>query len=329
MEFSQKIKHSNLRKLLLVIIAGVFLLYSIFYILYSAPRAHAAGISISPLTFEINVNPGDVVTNSLRVHNPTDGSVQINIDVENFAPRGEEGKVTVSEDFGESYSLRDWLILNPSSFTIGPGSTQVIDFTIQVPRNAEPGGHYGSILASVGGGAGAGQLGIAQKIGSLLLVNVAGPVEEKMWVKSMTPVIETAKDTYQDTDFVEYGPIIMRTRFENLGTVHLKPRGYVLLKDMFGREVAREEIPQVNVLPNSIRRVDMEMGQKWMFGKYTADLTAIYGSKNEPLTFSTSFWVIPWTAVTFVGIGLLILLWILIKARKRLKLAFKILFRGG
>ena len=121
----------------------------------------------------------------------------------------------------------------------------------------------------------------------------------------------------------------MLARFENQGTVHLQPGGHVVLFNMLGREVDRESIQQENVLPNSIRRTTLELGQKAMFGKYTATLTGIYGSTNDPLSYSASFWVIPWKMVSGVGFALLVLLFFLIKARKRLKVALRILLRGN
>ena len=51
---------------------GVFL----FGICMPAFVVHGqAGISVTPLTFELTGNPGDVLTNAIRVTNPTGGSV--------------------------------------------------------------------------------------------------------------------------------------------------------------------------------------------------------------------------------------------------------------
>ncbi|MDZ4231871.1 MAG: hypothetical protein U1C72_01310, partial [Candidatus Pacearchaeota archaeon] len=174
------------------------------------------------------------------------------------------------------------------------------------------------ILASSGAAEpGSGGAAIAQKIGSLLLLQVAGAVQEEMSIRSFTAPA-----------FSEYGPITMTGRFENTGTVHLKPRGFVLVKDVLGRETARLELPQLNVLPNSIRQVDTELPDKRLFGKYSATLTAIYGSTNEPLAYTTTFWVVPWKVLGATLIGLLILAFLLYLARRRLSLALSVLVTG-
>ena len=294
-------------------------------------RAQSGGVSVSPVKFEISANPGETQTSFFKVTNNGDSERVIRIAVEDFAPVGESGQVRLVEDAPSTYALSQWVTFDPIEFPLGAKETKQIEFRINVPFDAEPGGHYASILATVGGGAVEGGAAIAQKVGSLLLLHVAGDVEEEMFVKSMQSVIENPekKDEYLPQNFFEYGPVTVLSRFENMGTVHLKPRGFVTLTNMMGREVDKVEIEQLNVLPNSVRRIPAELGEKWMFGKYTATMTAIYGSTNEPLSYSTSFWVFPWKVGGAVGFGVLIFLLFMFKARKRIRLAFKVLFKGN
>jgi len=277
-------------------------------------------VSISPLTFELIANPGETVTNVLKVTNTDSSPVGIVIDIEDFRAIGEEGQVTL-EDPSEnlSFSLARWVTASPSVFTLEPGEVQNVQFTIDVPLDAEPGGHYGSVLATISGKApSVGGVSIAQKIGSLLLLNVSGDVQENLRVAE-----------FSAPSFSEFGPITLVSRFENMGTVHVKPRGFVLIKNFFGREIDQLELPQKNVLPNSIRKVEVPWGNRYMFGKYEATLTAIYGSTNSPISAVTTFWIIPWKIAGIVLLGIIIFLAILIKGRKRFALALKILLRGA
>ena len=173
------------------------------------------------------------------------------------------------------------------------------------------------MLASFTDGNGASGVGVASKVGSLLLWQVAGATKESLSVASM-----------EAPEFSEYGPVTIGTRFKNSGTVHLKPKGFVLVQNLFGRETAKLQLDQKNVLPNSIRRIESKLDKKLLFGKYTATLTAIYGATNEPLSHSVSFWVIPWKISLAVLVGALIVLTILYRARRRILLALRILFKG-
>lgn len=279
----------------------------------------AEAVSLSPLTFELSANPGEAVSNVIKVTNPDPNPVNIVIEIEDFAAIGEEGQVTLQpgED-NSTYSLAQWVTVTPNAFTIPASDSRSVQFTINIPIDAEPGGHYSSVLASVSAGPAEGAVSIAQKIGSLLLLNVSGDVKEKLNIEEL--FVEP---------FSEYGPVDIVSRFENTGTIHLKPRGFILIKNIFGQEIEKIDLPQKNVLPRSIRRVEIPWGERLMFGKYEATLTAIYGSTNEPLSAVTTFWVIPWKIAGAVLVGIILLLIILIRGRKRFRLAFSVLFRGA
>ncbi len=279
----------------------------------------AGAVSLSPLTFELIANPGETVSNIIRVTNTEDYSIGVNIDVEDFVAVGEEGQVALENPPENlTYSLAKWVTVSPKTFTIGANETVPVEFRISVPLDGEPGGHYSSVLATVSANAPeGGGVGVTQKVGSLLLLNVAGDVEERLHIAE-----------FSAPEFSEYGPVTILSRFENTGTVHVKPRGFILVKNMFGREVKKLDLPQKNVLPSSIRRVEVPWGNRLMFGRYEATLTAIYGSSNAPISAVTTFWVIPWKIVGGIVLGLLILLILLFKSRKRIRLALRILFKG-
>lgn len=324
-------KNTNIFNLKIAHVLGVgFLLFAVALLLLPAKaNAQSTGISISPVKFEISSNPGEEHTSIVKIFNRGDSAQTIRLVIEDFAPVGETGNVRLLDDAPSTYALSQWVTVNPIEFIVEPNQTQSVEFKINVPMDAEPGGHYASVVATAGGSGGSGA-SIAQKVGSLLLLHVAGDVEEEMFVKSMQSVVEDPnnQNEYLPAGYFEYGPVTVMTRFENMGTVHLKPRGFVALTNMMGQEVDRVEIEQLNVLPNSIRRIPVELGEKWMFGKYTATMTAIYGSTNEPLSYSTTFWVFPWKVGGLVGLGVLLVLLFLFKARKRIKVAFRVLFRG-
>lgn len=304
------------RTLFPVIGGAVFFAMIIFY--PAASFGQGIGISISPLTFEITANPGDKVSNVLKVLNNSDSALGIQMNAEDFTAVGETGEVVVKGELNDSYSLAKWITVEPEQFTLDPHSQQLVNFTIEVPANGEPGGHYGSILATIGGTTATGTgAAISQKVGSLLLLQVAGPVNELLFVKGL-----------EAPSFSEYGPVTIDARFENRGSVHLKPRGFIQVTDIFGKQVANLSLSQKNILPGSVRKIDTVWDRKILFGRYTATLTAIYGSTNEPLIANVSFWVIPWKITLGIFFGALLILSILIKSRRRLSLAAKVLFRG-
>lgn len=307
-------KEINSLILIIAIAGGLFFVYGSF------AQEGRVGINISPLTFELTANPGDVLVNTLKVFNPTDSTIAIKMEGEDFAPTGEMGQVVIEPAETETYSLKKWITSQPTTFTLGPRERKFVEFTINVPIDAEPGGHYGSVLASTVGVVGEGITGtaVAQKVGSLVLLTVSGEVTESLTIEEFTA-----------PSFVEHGPVPFVIRFENTGTIHVRPKGFVTITDWRGEKVADVEFPQKNVIPEAIRRIDASWDKKWLFGRYTATLVGIYGTENLPLSPEVVvFWAFPWKIALAIFLILMIVITYFVKTRRRWRMALRILFRG-
>lgn len=202
--------------------------------------------------------------------------------------------------------------------TIAPKNSRTFSFKIRVPANAEPGGHFGSIVFKTTLADASDQTGavVQQEIGSLILVKIAGDIREAAEIASF----ETDKNIYnnQSVEFV--------TRIKNNGNVHVKPQGKITISNLFGRELAVVPLEERNVLPDAVRRLSNSwQTPAFAFGRYRADLTAVYGGSNEILNATTTFWVIPYRS-TGIALGVITLLGAITYIyRDRLKKALKIL----
>lgn len=280
-------------------------------------QVEGRGIGITPLTFELTANPGDVLINQLKVYNPSSGIVGVGMEIEDFAVMGEAGHVRVEPAETETYSIARWVTFEPESFVLQPGEHRFVNFTISLPEGAEPGGHYGAILAGTTGVVGEEFIGaaVAGRVGALVLLTVSGEAIEDLTVKD-----------FSCPNYSEYGPIAFSIRFENKGTVHVRPRGFVTITNWLDKKVADVEFPQNNVLPDSIRKIETSWEKKWLWvGKYTATLNGSYGTANTPFVPAViTFWTFPWKA----GVGILLIIILLILGRRRWIAAFRILIKG-
>lgn len=302
------------------LIAGVFLGVSGLILFSGETFAAGVGVAISPLTFELTANPGDVLANKMKIYNPTDSVVSIRMEIEDFTVTGETGEVLIEPAETETYSLARWVKAEPEEFTLEPREQKLIDFYIEVPLTAEPGGHYGSILASTTGSIGKDitSVATAQKVGSLLLLTVAGTVKEELKIKE-----------FSAPSFSEYGPVNFTIRFKNEGTVHVRPRGFVTITNWRDKKVADLEFSQRNVIPGAIRKMEAIWNKKWLIGRYTATLVGSYGTSNNPIEpYVLIFWVFPWKVASGIFLIFAIVSTFFIKTRKRWLLALKILVRG-
>ena len=107
-----------------------------------------ASLSISPLRQEYEAKPGDTIQGTIEVTNRGSASSTVSVIVRDFEVSGESGYPQFSDTpiGGPSYSLADWTTVGEESIVIAPGETAKVNFTISVPQNAEPGGHYAGIL---------------------------------------------------------------------------------------------------------------------------------------------------------------------------------------
>lgn len=287
-----------------------------------AQENNGGGIAISPLTFELTSNPGDVLINKLKVYNSSDAVISVKMEVEDFKPVGEVGEVIVAPDEETTYSLKRWVKTEPEEFTLESKEQKFVDFIISVPQNAEPGGKYGTILVSVTGSVSADKISgaaVAQKVGALVLLTVSGNVKEGLIVKD-----------FSAPSFLEYGPVPFFSRFENIGSVHVRPRGFISITDWRGEKAADIEFAQSNVIPGTVREIDSKWDAKWLIGKYTATLVGSYGVSNTPLDpYVITFWVFPWKMAAGILLALLIIFIFFYKSRRRWKMAAKALFKGS
>jgi hypothetical protein len=150
---------------------------------------------------------------------------------------------------------------------------------------------------------------LSASLGTLVLLRVNGDAKESMSIEQFS----TTKNG-ENMWLFESQPITFLTRVKNTGSTHEQPTGQIAIKDMFGNAVANVNVNlnQNNVLPASTRRFDAPLdssvvGDRFLFGRYTADLKLTYGTSGQTLTESTSFWVIPYRLVAFAIILLIVL----------------------
>lgn len=256
----------------------------------------AQGLQISPTRQEFNASRGDILTINLKVMNVTASDLVYSTSVADFSAKDESGSPSINLDsnLGDMASIKTWVDTIPS-FKLAAHQSLEITARVTIPDNAEPGGHYG-VLSFSGmspelQGTG---VGLSASTGMLLLIRVDGDVVEKASLSSFFTSIGDSQ-----TSFFENGPIGFVTRIKNEGNIHIKPTGKIEIRDMFGGITKQIDVnaDSSNVLPDSIRKFDSSIPDKWLFGLYTANLTLGYGTTGQAITSTISFWVIPYKII--------------------------------
>jgi hypothetical protein len=301
-------------KRILIITVLVLISSTLIFTVIQAQKT-TGGIAVHPSNFDIVGLPSQKSTGTITVDNLTDQSTQIVVDLRNFTAQGEEGSVSLTKE-DTTYSLAKWIKVEPATVAIQAHSSQNFTFTIDVPKNAEPGGHFGSIVFTTApskdlNGSGA---SLSQEVASLILFKIPGDTKEQAILESFTT----------DKQFYEFGPVKFETRVKNESKVHIAPVGSIVIRGWFGQKfIVPLEIH--NVLPDSVRKIPTTLKNKFLFGKFTATLIATYGTKGQQLYSSTQFSAFP----IRYGLVALIILIILFLGRKRIRKSIKVLLTGN
>lgn len=295
-----------MRKALLFVV-----LLSLFWVKATSIKAYGqetvSSLSISPPSFDLVVDKGASTSGIIKVENISGQPVQIKVEKRNISARGEEGEIDLKEE-ETTFSLASWITITPDLTTIPARSIKEFKYTITVPSNAEPGGHFGSVVFGTIPQKNLNQTGalFSQEIGALFLTKVNGIVNENA-------AIEEFKS---ESVFNEFGPITLAARIKNNGNVHVKPTGTIEITNLLGQK-STIQLESKNVLPNSIRKLNGTLNKTFLMGKYESKLFASYGTTNQKLVASTTFYVFPvrYAAVAFGIIAVMYLM------RHRLKKA--------
>jgi hypothetical protein len=269
-------------------------------------------ITITPPITKLSVGPGETWASTLKVVNSNNRTLALNVRAMDFQATGESGrgKFLPRPDTAagtSTHSLARWIELPKKRITVGANESVQVPFSVSVPDNAEPGGHYAAILVGTGDIAADATTGlnVSSFVSSLLLTRIQGDINEAGRIREFT----TDAQLYQKQD------ASFTLRFQNDGNVHLQPRGSITISNMWGKQRGTIEInPRTaagNVLPETTRAFTYSWsgeGNPFDIGRYSAVATVTYGSDSKKNTSArTSFWVIPLTPIA-VGLGTILAL---------------------
>ena len=289
----------------------------------------AVSYTVSPTIYDMTANPGQVFSSTLRIINTNSFELRVYIDVNNFIPKEEDGVpqfIPIDKSTSEQSTFAQW-ITSEKELVIAPEQAVELPFTITVPENAAPGGHFAALMVSTRplvDDSNESRVQTAQSISSLLFMRVTGDITENSSVRS-----------FRTSHYLLSKPeATFELRIENKGNVHLQPQGEIKIFNMWGKERGVIPVNQQtlfgNVLPNSVRKYAFTWFSEWSItdiGRYTAVATLAYGvDTRQFMTADTAFWIIPWkfllTIIVVVGGFIALVTWaIKLYVRRMLTLA--------
>ncbi len=288
----------------LYLLAGLLALTMAVMGLSSQVKAiEGESIVMSPASTTIDTKSGQTVTRQVTIINDGTNTYDFKVYAVPYSVSDKiyEPNFDKQTDNGDAYT---WVKFAKTRYTLNPGEKVVIPYTVEVPADAAPGGHYGVLFAETIPAEGDTQSIVRQKrVGSILYATVDGQY------------IRSGKTVMVAVDAIQLGGhLTARVSVNNTGNVHFVATEYIQVKNIFGKIVYETTLDRV-VMPKTSRDSVVEWKDSPALGLYRVKVE----SKVLDKITDDSKWVllIPVWMLVVAPIVIGVLIYLAIRARRR------------
>ncbi len=284
---------------------------------YAQVTAGQVGLEVSPLSVEKEVKRGEEVTFAVKFRNPLD-------EVQYIRPKFKDmrvyasGEVTFLDYSSPRYTISRWASFPKDVIELGPKQEKSVPITVQVPKDATIGGHFGGVFGEARvkdeDGAFRGPYAVKQRVapGTLVLLSVVG--EDVLGAAT-----DWQGDLHLNVEGVKVGgvylasrPVQLNVTFGNRSIFHQNVWGGLFIKSTFWGGEQSFRLREKKALPEAQVSYSKTFTPKRIFGKYNAQVKMAYGENGEQEAVEeTTLWVLnPWSFLIIALIPLAVVLWV-------------------
>jgi hypothetical protein len=240
----------------------------------TASPADMINLGITPLRAELTLAAGASTSQPIRITNTSKEGLQMRGAVVDWtlSAAGDLNYLKRSET--GSWGCGRWLQINPVEFTLGPGQTQMVRYTLSVPKEAASGGYHCAIAFDMQQpmrGRIESPMGVINLVRLLTAIYVTiGSPEIHAKVKGIELVRSKDGKTWN-----------IVTEFENSGTTHYRVGGSVELLGEDGRLIRKFDYANFPVLPGVARADRLEFADPLPPGTYRLRAVIDVGAKER------------------------------------------------
>lgn len=286
-------------------------------------------VTISELNVEISADPGQTIERTVKIYDDSKTGATVYPWVFNFtADPNKEGAAIVQYDSKDLKPDRAWIKFDQPSINLPPdGSLVDFKYKIVLPADAEPGTHLLSLVfrsSPPPQDAQATTVYIGTNVVSDIFLRVSGTTIDKLEIDFQSGTYTKKDDTLAPADLKKYfkpknfffkPPVDFSLVVNNTGNTHQRPDGNIkIVNDFFGGTPEKDSLntDAKIVLPGTSRSLAVKsFGQGFMFGKYRAKATLIYGNPLREASQEIVFWIIPVVEIA-IALGIIILIIIIL-----------------
>lgn len=311
----------------------------VYLFITQATIAKSLSLSLDPSVIEINALPPSNVSSSLTIQNKSDNQVTLQIRITPFKAKLENGELEYLNSQG-SFLAQNVQILDGGvpveAITLGPSQQKNLTLNINIPQDTSAADYYFSIVfvsqstSSPISNVSSNQLGIASNI----LLSIG-----------QKKIPDAILEEFSSGLFYESGPVPFTVRVKNKGIHFIKPKGEILIKNMFGQNIGKLDLMNVNILFDSIRAIPNTIymqelrsqdnskeksnlnfqspkvlwKEDFLLGFYTVTLNITLSDEGPGFTKSIHFFAFPFQGLIVIVIVLISAIIIINRVRTRMK----------
>ncbi len=248
-------------------------------------------ILLSPTSKQLKLDAGTVKTGSFTIlNNGTEGySFKV------YAAPYSVANGSYTPNFSNEVANADihkWVRFDKTEYHLEPDQKAEVAYTIDVPSDAAPGGHYGILFAETQSTPGQGGIKTNKRVGAILYTTVNGDYIEA------GKEVETAISGFQ----IGY-PLQGRTTIENTGNTDFAARSIFRVHSIFGGTLYEED-KEFIILPKTTRDIPLTWHDGNWLGWYNVEVQTTVFQKtttHNTLVFIAPAWFIIVAAVVVAG----------------------------
>jgi hypothetical protein len=279
----------------------------------SAQEAGGGGLRVPPGPLQFDIYPGESKSFEIPVRNITPSPLSVKMEVNDFQSDGATGDPVIvfndKADPNNPFSIRPY-VEGPEFFDLAVDEEKILQYTITLPTDANPGARFGVMRFIANGGPGADEgVTLTASLGTIIIVNTPGDAVELISLKDLKVVDEDGNSG----SLFESAPKQVVVKLSNEGNTFVRPFGNVEVKNWNGDVVQSTEFnsgeTRPGMLPQSQRDFEIILENISGYGKYTVQANISYGDGTNIIPATVTFWVIPWKLllIAFVVIVLIVI----------------------
>lgn len=322
----------------------LLLIFNFLFLIFNLSEVKAAGVSLSinPPILEITAKPPAKITAPIKIKNLGEDTVQLQITLKPFtAANSEDGKVSYispKRSYDEDFPILSKARIfdkneSVNALTLAPDQEKELTFYVEIDKNESLGDYYFSIIfltenEPAEGNATSNTAGIATNI--LLSVGQKGQ-----------PAAEIKE--FSAPGYIQNGPVPFTVKIANTGKQFITPKGFIIIKNLFGQRIGKVDLMPVNILAGTTRSIPDEDSIKeqlkspsfniqnssfkpsalwregFLLGPYTATLTMGVTDEGPVLNKKIYFFAFPGYGILVVLLTLVGILFIAKRIKRKLR----------